>query len=328
MTKSTIYPDLHYPHVTKLDLQMAELIFPILVDLAPTGGTITYKGVVEAVRSRYPNISEVYRLHHRHVGRRLGTIWQFTEKHGCPHIGALVINQATEECGKGITSFLDPVVEREKIKSFDWSTVTISFESHIKKTRAAQTSKTIKLKKRTYDEAKDLFFEFWARVKDDVPIKSGEMAKFRDELIASVKEGNSPATALANKLLELINSGITKKESVEGYVYIGEYRNAQTDEPLFDQVKIGFTTKPLTERAVALSGGVVGPLKFVMTHAWRFPPDYAYAAEQHLHGVFDDHRQTGEFFSGLDGLIQEWAIEELSSLPVSSELVLVDGAAI
>ena len=324
MTQNTIYPDLHYPRVTELDLRMAELIYPILVEIAPSGKTITYKGVVEAVRERYPDIPEVYRLHHRHVGRRLGTIWQFTAKQGCPHIGTLVIVKDTGECGKGITEYFDPVAEREKVKNFDWSTVTVGFASHIKKSKAGLKAQEKKLKKRTYDDAKDLFFEFWNRVKDEVPIASADMDKFRDELIASVQEGHSPATVLANKLLELIDSGAARKEPVEGFVYIGEYRNAKTDEPLFDQVKIGYTTT-LDERAVALSGGIVGPLKFVMTHAWRFRPGYAYAAEQHLHGLFDEYRQTGEFFSAMDGLIEEWATEALGKLPVISELILVDG---
>ena len=325
MIDKAIYPELHYPRITDLDLQMAALIYPILVELAPSGKTITYKGVVEAVRERHPDIPEVKRLHHRHIGRRLGTIWQFTAKQGCPHIGTLVTTQNTGECGTGVTEFLDPVAEREKVKAFDWSTVNVGFDTHIKKAKVIQKTQEKKLKKRSYDEAKEMFFDFWTRVKNDFPVPSTKMAEFRNELILAVQEGHAPATVLANKLLELINSGDVKKEPTEGFVYIGEYRNVKTGEPLFDQVKIGYTTKTLEERATALSGGVVGPLKFVITHAWRFQPGYAYAAEQHLHGRFDDYRQMGEFFSGMDGLIEEWAIEVLGNLGVTSELVLIDG---
>lgn len=324
--EKTIYPDIHYPRITDLDLQMAELIYPILVELAPTGDTITYKGVVTAVRERYPHIPEVARLHHRHVGRRLGAIWQFTEKQGCPHIGALVINQSTKECGRGITEFLDPVEERKKIKDFPWSTVDLGFKSHIKKVRASQQALEKKLKKRSYDDAKELFFDYWSQVKEGFPVSSDAMADLRDGLIAAVQEGHAPATALALKLIELLEKGAAQKELVEGLVYIGEYRDAGTDEPLFDQVKIGFTTKTLEERAAALGGGVVGPLKFTMTYAWRFQPGYAFIAEQRLHGLFDDYRELGEFFSGMDGLIEEWAGEAIAELfDAVSEPVMIDG---
>ncbi|NOZ09459.1 MAG: hypothetical protein GXP09_00205 [Gammaproteobacteria bacterium] len=187
MTDKTIYPYIHYPRITDLDLQMAELIYPILVELAPSGKTITYKEVVESIKERHPDIPEVKRLHHRHIGRRLGTIWQFTEKHGCPHIGTLVINQDTRECGKGVTKFLDPVAERKKVRSFDWSTVDIGFKKHIKKTKVAQKAQEKKPKKRTYDDAKELFFDFWDGIKKDFPVSSTGMAEFRDELIAAVQ---------------------------------------------------------------------------------------------------------------------------------------------
>ncbi|NOZ09460.1 MAG: GIY-YIG nuclease family protein [Gammaproteobacteria bacterium] len=132
---------------------------------------------------------------------------------------------------------------------------------------------------------------------------------------------------VANKLLELLNSGAVEKGPVEGFVYIGEYRDIETGEPLFDQVKIGYTTKTLEERATALSGGVIGPLKFTMIYAWRFQPaGYAYMTEQRLHGLFDDYRQMGEFFSGMEGLIEEWAGEAIDKLFGDiSEPVLIDG---
>jgi hypothetical protein len=332
MEVKTIYPDINYPHVTDLDLELAELIYPILVEIAPTGDTITYKEVVTAVKERYPNALGVKTLHHRHIGRRLGTIWRFTAKQGCPHIGALVINKDTGECGKGITEFLDPVIEREKVKAFDWSTVEFEFEHHIKKTKAAKKSQETKLKKRNYDDAKNLFFEFWQKIDDEdiahfnVPVPKKEKAKFREELISTVQEGHAPATALADKLLEFLEKGDMKKEAVEGFVYIGEYQDAETGKSLFDKVKIGYTNKGIEERAVALSGGVVGPLKFVMTNAWRFKPGYAYVAEQRLHGIFDAYRQMGEFFSSMDGLIEEWANETICKLfDGLSEPILIDG---
>jgi len=326
MTDTTIYSDLNYPHVTDLDLQMAELIYPILVEIAPSGDTITYQGVVEAVRERHPNIPEVKRLHHRHIGRRLGTIWQFTESQGCPHIGALVINKNTGECGKGLTEFLNPVLEREKIKSFEWATVELGFNNYLKKVKAAAKIQEIKLKKRSYDEAKKILFDLWNEVKSEFPISSAEIAGFRDELIANVQKGYSPATVLSDKLLALLNAGRLKSKPTEGFVYIGEYRNSETGESLFDEVKIGYTNNNIEDRATALSGGVKGPLEFVMTYAWCFQPGLAYIAEQSLHGLFDNFRRKGEFFMDMDGLLGEWASEAISNkYDEKSKPILIDG---
>lgn len=326
---SSIYPDTQYPHVTELDILMAELIYPILVEIAPLGKTLTYKGVVEEVKKRYSNIPEVKTLHHRHIGRRLGTIWRFTEKHGCPHIGSLVINKDTGECGRGITQFLDPEKEREKVKNFNWSSVDVVFSEHIKKSRAAKKAKEVKLKKRNYDDAKSIFIDFWKSIENESPIPSKEISQYRKELISEVEKGYSPETVFSQKLLELLNSGKLKNDPVIGYVYIGEYQNIETGQPLFDNVKIGFTNSDIEQRATALSGGVIGPLIFVMKHVWCFKPGYAYIAEQELHGIFHEYREMGEFFSSMDGLIEEWASEAISEKYEDiAELILVNGVSV
>jgi hypothetical protein len=46
------------------------------------------------------------------------------------------------------------------------------------------------------------------------------------------------------------------------------------DEPLFDLVKIGFTERSIKDREIALSGGVKGPLKFIVNTAWKFDAGY------------------------------------------------------
>lgn len=293
---------------------MAELIYPILVELAPTGETITYKGMSDLVKVRHPNVPDVSRLHHRHIGRRLGTIWQFTDKYDYPHIGSLVVNQDSGECGKGVTEILDPVEERKKVQAFDWSAVDIGFDKYLTRTKSEQIDHEQKLVKRSYDEAKELFFEFWALAKDKCPISSKVMTEVRKELIELVQSGHSPASAYSIKLFEFLEKGVIEKEPTEGFVYIGEYRDFESGQVLFDQVKIGFTTKTLEERAAALSGGVLGPLKFVITSAWKFEPGYAYAVEQHLHGAFSAYRQRGEFFLAMEGLIEEWSAEKIEKL--------------
>lgn len=89
---------------------------------------------------------------------------------------------------------------------------------------------------------------------------------------------------------------------------------------------VKYSCKAIEERAAALSGGVLGPLVFVMTSAWKFEPGYAYAVEQYLHGAFDSYRQRGEFFLSKEGFIEEWSAEKIEKqFSKVSHQVLIDG---
>ncbi|KZY29751.1 MULTISPECIES: GIY-YIG nuclease family protein [unclassified Oleiphilus] len=193
----------------------------------------------------------------------------------------------------------------------DWPSVNLDFANYLKKTKHANNSKK-KLTKRKYEEAKDLFFEFWKTVKDEIPVSVEDISPLREEILTKVQNGSAPATALADVLKTLIAKGKISKDLDSGYVYVGEYVDAESNEPLFDYLKIGYTTD-IDDRAKSLSGGVSSPLKFNMKHVWRFKPGYAYVVEQYLHGEFHDYRQMGEFFTSMDGLIEEWASDIIAN---------------
>lgn len=72
------------------------------------------------------------------------------------------------------------------MKAFDWSKVNVGFETHLNKTKAEQEAREKTLTKRSPDEAKKLFADFWSRIKDEYPVPSSKMAQFRDELIAEI----------------------------------------------------------------------------------------------------------------------------------------------
>lgn len=322
------YAVINYPQVTELDLIVAELLFPILVELAPSGNTIGYKEIADLIKKKHSDIPEIKSLHHRHIGRRLGTIWKFTEKQGCPHIGALVISQNTGECGIGITSFLDPVLEREKIKKFDWSSVELGFKAYLNKTKSIQKEYKKKKIKRTRDEAKQLFFDYWKQVKEEVPVPKNEVVSFREHMIDEVKDGISPEEALSNALIKYLETHNQKNTDKVGFVYIGEYVNSESKEKLFNEVKIGYTTD-LESRSTALGGGVLGPLEFLIKYAWEFEAGYAYAVEQRLHGELSEYRKNGEFFLEIDGLIPELVCETIETqFNDISQVKLIDGEAV
>jgi len=295
---------------TELDLIVAELMFPVLVELAPTGNTIGYKEIADLIKDKNPKVAEIKNITQRHIGRKLGTIWQFTKEQNCPHIGALVVNQSGE-CGDGIASIItDLPKERERIKDYDWSSISLGFESYISKVKILKQKKEEKIIKKTREEAKEDFFIYWKKIKEEAPISNDEALKIKEKILLLVQKGKTSEEAFSQELLYIL-SNKPKKNHEQGYVYLGEYINSETKEPLFNQLKIGYTTN-LKNRAVSLGGGVAGPIEFSMKYFWAFESPIAYAIEQALHGQFSSHRNKGEFFSNTQGLLAELVDDEIT----------------
>lgn len=297
---------------TDLDLIVAELMFPILVELAPTGNTIGYKEIADLIKARNPDVKAVAKITQRHIGRKLGTIWEFTKAQGCPHIGSLVVLQGGD-CGIGISSFISDLPgEREKVKLFDWASVTLGFESYLTKAKIHKNEDEEKPVHLTRDEAKERFINYWNEIKEEAPIHRDDAVELKDSIINLVQDGMSPEEAFAQQLIKFFNKTSIKKHPEIGYVYIGEYIDSGTKKPLFNQLKIGYTTN-LEGRAVTLSGGVIGPLEFSMKFYWEFSSEHAFAIEQSLHGKFSRYRLKGEFFENFEGLLATLADDEITA---------------
>ena len=124
-------------------------------------------------------------------------------------------------------------------------------------------------------------------------------------------EGHEPETAFGLVLADLVKKKRLPIKERDGFVYIGHYVVAGTDDPLFDQIKIGYTTLEPSIRAKQISGGVLGPLEFKVIKFWKMNSGLmAYAAEQALHGEFSLVRQNGEFFDGYQG----WLIDSVEEI--------------
>ncbi|WP_160314741.1 GIY-YIG nuclease family protein [Photobacterium swingsii] len=299
-------------HITDLDILFAELIFPILIErVTLSDPRITYGDIVEEVKARHPHLKPVKTFHHRHVGRRLGTIWEFTKSQGCPHLGALVVDAQHGECGTGIYGLVNPEQEREKIKTFsNWSDIELDFGKHINLVKMKKKERETKPKKISREEAKYKVADYWKEIKQSSPIDQKVIEKYREELRELVQQGHLPARAFAMIIGKMIESG-EYKEMQPAYLYVGEYINKMNnDEAIFDVVKIGFSEN-LENRSKQLAGNLnLTPLKFHILKAWKFKPGYAYRAEQDIHAWLDDLRYEGEFFNSQEGLVPEY-VEEL-----------------
>lgn len=309
-------------HITELDILFAELIFPILIErVALCEPRITYGDIVNEVKIRNPYLKPVQTFHHRHVGRRLGTIWEFTKNQGCPHIGALVVDAQHGECGKGIYGLVNPEQEREKIKSFpNWNDIELDFGKHIKLVKMKKKERETKPKKISWEDAKYKVATYWKEIKQNSPIDQKKIEKHREELWTLVQRGLLPARAFATIIEKMIESG-EYRETEPAYLYVGEYRNKMKDNTtIFNVVKIGFSGD-LENRAKQLAGNLnLTPLEFHILKSWKFKPGYAYKAEQYIHALLDDLRYEGEFFTSDEGFVPEY-VDELVNNYLLDDLI-------
>jgi len=216
-----MYPESEDKRVTEKDIILAELIFPILLDAVKDKEVLTYGDVVKAVTKKYPDNAAAQSLVPVIVGRRLGVIWRFTQDQGCPHIGSLVINQHTNECGEGITSLLDPEAEREKVYAYPWEGIHVSFKSHLEKERANRKISKKKLKRKKKPDALEVFFEYLKEQESDeegLPVVRSDLAKHRDRIIELVMEGHEPETAFGLVLADLAKKKRLPIKERDGFV--------------------------------------------------------------------------------------------------------------
>src|SRR5690554_873993 len=297
-------------NLTELDIIVAELMFPILVEIAPTGKKVGYKELADLIKAMNPHVPEIANITQRHIGRKLGVIWEFTKSQGCPHIGWLVVLQSGE-CGTGISTVIqDLPEERKKVKECDWSKVSLDFENYISKVKFSKKERDEKLIKLSREEAKDRFIQYWQEIKDETPISREDAYELKEPGLQLVQEGYKPEVAFSQELLKFALKRQPKNPE-SSYVYIGQYVEYDTNAPIFDQLKIGYTTD-IDSRAQALSGGVDGPLRFDVKYYWEFERYVAYAIEQRLHGRFSSYRKRGEFFENIDGLLAELVDDEIT----------------
>ena len=223
MCQKERYEESAFMNHTELDLIVAELMFPILVELAPTGNTIGYKEIANLIKTKNPEVAEIANITQRHIGRKLGTIWEFTKSQGCPHIGSLVVSTGGE-CGSGIASIVkDLPKEREKVKEFDWSTVSLGFESYISKAKIHKQEREVKRIKRSKEEANKCFFEYWNEIKDEAPVSRDEAIEMKERILQLVQDGVSPEEAFSQELIHFLSGHAQKQRATSdsGFVYIG-----------------------------------------------------------------------------------------------------------
>lgn len=179
-----------YENVTLHDIQVAALVWPILLDLARHKHALTYGELVWRIKEENPdNEMAQTSIIPVGIGRKLDTIRRFTNERDYPDVTALIISKGTGEVGKSFIG--DAAKIRQAINAFDWSEVTDEFDLYIEASAKAITPK----KKRGRDEARKLMASYYRDNKNNLP---ANIVEYRETILAELMNGEPPEDAFKN----------------------------------------------------------------------------------------------------------------------------------
>lgn len=139
-------------------LRVARAIYPILLERARAGMTITYGGLVEEAKARHPDDEVIAAVIPRSLGPRLLLLRRFTDEQGYPDLSSLVVNGQTGEVGDAYSDEFDAAEQRALILAFDWEGALPAFDVFIEQ-RHRETLAS-KRPRRSREEAKRMLWEF------------------------------------------------------------------------------------------------------------------------------------------------------------------------
>jgi hypothetical protein len=180
--------------VTALDLQLASVYFPILIDLAKDKRTISYGELIDRARVIHPNRKIVQNAIPVGTGRRLDVVRDFCTEWGLPDLSSLVVNGATKEVGTAFSQVFDPIEVRREVFSFDWSAVSVDFSGFLRKAESALAPRA----KLTRDGAIQIMWEHYKANKATIPKWiNGSREQIIDDILAGIQVEDAFATALS-----------------------------------------------------------------------------------------------------------------------------------
>lgn len=182
-----------YENVTLIDIQLASVYYPILVDLAKHKHCLTYTELVDRAKHENPDHRVVQNAIPVSTGRRLDVVRLFTDERKLPDLTSLVISKGTGECGSFFTRHFDPVAAREQVFAFDWNTATTDFAGFVE-----VTEKAVKPRKKVKKpQARERMAAYYQANKSNLP---ANVSEYREAIIELIMEGFSDEEAYAMTL--------------------------------------------------------------------------------------------------------------------------------
>ncbi|WP_163005572.1 hypothetical protein [Pseudomonas viridiflava] len=172
---------------TLLDVQLARLLYPILIDLAVSQQILTYTQLIARAQAQYPDDQRVANLIPVRMGRILWVIYDFVEERTLPRLTLIIVSAGDQYPGSAMWQH-DCHTEQQKCFAFDWSQVDQAFDLYGQQSETAATP----LKRVRREHAKQLMVEHYAEHKEAYP---KDIRALREAIIENIMNGMSAQSA-------------------------------------------------------------------------------------------------------------------------------------
>lgn len=184
-----------YKNITILDLNLASIYYPILIELGKENKIVTYGELISLARELHPDDLQAKNAVPVSSGRSLDVIRQFTNERKMPDLTCLVVNAKTKEPGP-----LYPgnwAIDKVSVAEFDWNLVAKDFDAHIKNNRDFLVTKKKSKSSLSESEAKEIMWNYYK-------IHESELLKQNNPTKVSV---------ISNSIVRLLMDGVAVEEA-------------------------------------------------------------------------------------------------------------------
>jgi hypothetical protein len=115
---------------TLLDVQLAHLLYPLLIEVAEKKGILTYTQLIEQAQLRYADDRRVANLIPVRMGRILWVIYDFAEARDLPRLTLVIVSKKHLVPGSAMQHH-DIEAEQKRCYAYDWSTIDRNFDLYI-----------------------------------------------------------------------------------------------------------------------------------------------------------------------------------------------------
>lgn len=174
--------------MTELDVEIAGLLYPVLVEVARARELISFGDLIRRTQKGHPDNAAMQRQVPVGMGRRLATVRVFTKAQGYPDLTCLVVNP-----GHSVppdSYFTNPEAEQARVAAFDWTKVDAEFSLQIAHWRKAAEKRP----KRKREAAVACMAEYYFKHKASLP---RAVQEFREQIIAELMAGEDAEAAFA-----------------------------------------------------------------------------------------------------------------------------------
>lgn len=172
---------------TLLDVQLAHLLYPLLIEVAESQGILTYTQLIERAKLRYPDDRRVANLIPVRMGRILWVIYDFAEERGLPRLTLVIVSKKYLVPGSAMDHH-DIEAEQKLSYAFDWSAVDQNFDLYIASSEKAVTP----LRRVKRPQATQLMADHYRVNRSAYP---SEISELREAIIENIMNGMSAEDA-------------------------------------------------------------------------------------------------------------------------------------